>query len=264
MINFDRVADIYDATRGLPEGVDEAIADSIVAATNAGPGTRFLELGVGTGRIAAPLIRRGFPFTGVDISTQMLDHLREKVGDVPTLTLIQGDITHLPLEAGSQDVIIAVHVFHLIKEWRKVLDEALRVLQPDGFFIYGGNVSPERLAGQGDYGRIRAEWARLVREMGAAASTRYAEWTDLQEALTERGAYIATYRPATWTREFRPIDLIEAMHRRTFSASWNVPDEVVEPVHQKLLAWGEETFGDLNAPLAEEEEFLIDVCRLNR
>lgn len=264
MINFDRVADIYDATRGLPEGVDEAIADRIAAATDAGPGTRFLELGVGTGRIATPLIRRGFPFTGMDISTQMLEGLRQKVGDVPTLTVIQGDITHLPLDTGSQDVVIAVHVFHLIKEWRQALDEALRVLRPDGFFIHGGNVSPERLAGQGDYGNIRAKWAQLVREMGATTSTRYAEWYDLHEALTERGARIAVYRVASWTREFRPIDLIEAMRRRTFSASWSVPDEVVEPVHRKLLTWAEEHYGDLTTPISEEEEFLLNVCRLNR
>jgi SAM-dependent methyltransferase len=235
-----------------------------VAATDAEPGTRFLELGVGTGRIAAPLIRRGFPFTGIDISEQMLDQLRQKVGDVPTLTLIQGDITRLPLETGSQDVVMAVHVFHLIKEWRKALDEALRVLRPDGYFIHGGNVSPETLAGEGDYGSLRTKWAQLVRAMGATTSPRYAEWYDLQEALTERGAHIAVYRVASWTREFRPIDLIEAMRRRTFSASWSVPDEVVEPVHQQLLAWAQDQYGDLTTPITEEEDFLLNVCRLNR
>lgn len=264
MINFDRVAGVYDATRGLPEGVDEAIADRIVEATNAGPGTRFLELGVGSGRIAAPLIRREFPFTGVDISTQMLEGLREKVGNVPTLTVIQGDITHLPLEDSSQDVVLAVHIFHLVKEWRQAVDEALRVLRPDGFFIYGGNHSPDAVPGAGDWGQIRSEWGRLVRETGATTSPRYAEWTDIQDVLSERGGRITTYRVATWKREFRPIDLMEAMRDRTFSASWAVPDEVMEGVHERLLAWGREAYGDIETPITEDEEFLIHVCRLDR
>jgi SAM-dependent methyltransferase len=263
MINFDRVAGIYDATRGLPEGVDEAIADRIVAATNAQPGTRFLEVGVGTGRIAAPLIRRGFPFTGVDVSEQMLDRLRQKVGDVPTLTVIQGDITQLPLPDGSQDVVLAVHIFHLVPEWRKALDEALRVLAPGGFLIYGGNTAPG-YAGSGDYGRIRGEWDRLVRESGASIRQRYGEWGDTQEAVTALGGRIAVYRAASWMREFRPIDLMESMRNQTFSASWSVPEAVLESVHRRLLAWGRETYEDPAAPVAEPEEFLLHVCRFEQ
>ena len=64
-MSFDRVADVYDATRALPEGVPGAITRRIEEATYAGPETRFLELGVGTGRIAEPLIAAGYPYTGV-------------------------------------------------------------------------------------------------------------------------------------------------------------------------------------------------------
>jgi ubiquinone/menaquinone biosynthesis C-methylase UbiE len=259
MINFDRVAGIYDATRRLPEGIDESIADRILAATNAHHGTHFLEVGVGTGRIAVPLIRRGFPFTGVDISEGMLERLRQKVGDVPTLTVIRGDITSLPLPDDSQDVVLAVHIFHLVPEWRKALDEALRVLAPGGFFVYGGNTTPED-AGP-DWGTIRGEWARLVREMGGDMRPRYGEWTDTQEAITELGGRITVYRAASWLREFRPIELMEAMRRQTFSASWSVPQDILDAVHERLLVWGRETYGDLEATVAEEEEFLLHVCR---
>jgi ubiquinone/menaquinone biosynthesis C-methylase UbiE len=260
MMSFDRVADVYDATRGLPPGVDEAVADRIVAATSAGPETRFLEIGVGTGRIALPLIRRGYPFTGVDISTQMLDRLRDKAGSPPNLTLIEADIRELPLEDNSQDVVLAIHVFHLVEQWEQALEEALRVLKPRGHFIFGGNVSVGTDT-RPDWGRIRQEWGRLVQEMGASVTPRHGEWYDVQEALTARGGRIAVYRAASWMREFRPIDLMEAMRRRTFSASWAVPEEVLEAAHPKLLSWGAETYGDVHATIAEEEEFLLDVCR---
>lgn len=256
MINFDRVADIYDRTRGLPEGVDEAVADTIVAATNAGPDTRFLEIGVGTGRIAAPLIRRGYHYTGVDISEGMLERLREKAGSAANLTLIQGDITQLPLPGDSQDVVLAVHIFHLVPQWRQALDEALRVLAPGGYVVYGGN---HGVSGP----PIRSEWSRLVREMGGTIRPRYAEWEDIQEALTERGGRIGVYRAASWGREIQPRALMEAMRQRTFSASWGIEDEVLDAVHERLLAWGRDTFGDLDEPLPSEEEFLVHACRFD-
>lgn len=256
-MNFDPVADIYDATRGLPDGVPSQIADAIAHATNAQPGTRFLELGVGTGRIAEPLIERGYPFTGVDISSRMLDRLRQKVGDAANLTLIEGSITDLPLPDASQDVIVVIHVFHLVEEWKKAFAEARRVLAPGGYFIFGGNHSVEA---DGRH-HIRRKWTELVREAGGTLSPRHAAWEDIQEAVTADGGWTATYRAAHWERELRPLALMAAMRQRTFSASWSVEEEVLERVHEQLVGWGKERFGDLTKPVSSVEEFLLFVSR---
>src|SRR4051794_8638282 len=100
-VPFDRAAEYYDATRGYAEGSAERIRDAIVAYTGAGRNTRFLELGVGTGRIALPFIRAGYDCTGVDISPAMLARLADKLsGDMGTTTyrfqLREADITALP------------------------------------------------------------------------------------------------------------------------------------------------------------------------
>lgn len=254
-MNFDRVATIYDATRGLPDEVTERVADRIVTATHAGPDTRFLELGVGTGRVAVPLIRRGYPFTGVDVSFQMLGQLREKAGDAPNLTVLNEDITRLSVPDGSQDVVLVVHVFHLVPEWRRSLAEARRVLTPDGHFIWGGNHLQEQHPGA----VIRRQWSELVRETGTRTRPRYAEWGDIQAEVTEQGGRVAVYRAAQWQTEFRPIDLMEALRRRTFSATWDVPEDVLESVHQQLIAWGRERFEDLERPVQGTEEFMLFV-----
>ena len=44
----------------------------------AGPERRLLELGVGTGRVALPLVQRGIRITGIDESEVMVEKLRQK------------------------------------------------------------------------------------------------------------------------------------------------------------------------------------------
>ena len=75
----ERIAATYDdssAERFQPAHVD-AVAD--VLAELAGGG-RALELGIGTGRIALPLARRGVPVHGIDLSRAMVARLRAKPG----------------------------------------------------------------------------------------------------------------------------------------------------------------------------------------
>jgi predicted TPR repeat methyltransferase len=139
-MSFDRVAEIYDQTRGLPAGVPEQIASRIVAVTASTPETPFLELGVGTDRIALPFVQRGYSYTGVDISEQMMDQFRAKLPpDVTTLTLLNGDVTDLPLADQSFDVAITVHLLHLVPEWKQVLREIRRVLKPNGWYVLGND-----------------------------------------------------------------------------------------------------------------------------
>src|SRR5690349_19978950 len=111
---YDRATEYYDAPRGYAEGSAERIHDAIVAYTGASQTTRFLELGVGTGRIALPFIRAGYDYTGVDISQAIMESLRAKLaGDHGAadyrFQLRQADIADLPFEDSAFDVIIAVH-----------------------------------------------------------------------------------------------------------------------------------------------------------
>src|SRR5262245_29942346 len=82
-VSFDRAAEYYDTTRGYAAGSAERIRDAIVAYIGAERDARFLELGVGTGRIALPFIRAGDHYTGVDISQAMLERLSGKLTGDP-------------------------------------------------------------------------------------------------------------------------------------------------------------------------------------
>src|SRR5579862_6157046 len=147
-ISFDRAASYYDATRGYPPDVEQAIGQAIVAAAAATPATRFLEIGVGTGRIALPVIALGFDYTGVDISAAMMDRLREKLEDIeratgqhPRATLLEADMQALPFDDAHFDVVIAAHVFHLVGDPARAWQEAMRVLRPGGVLLVCGDAS---------------------------------------------------------------------------------------------------------------------------
>jgi SAM-dependent methyltransferase len=77
---FDEpIATTYEAR--WPELIDPALVDPVVRflADLAGGGS-VLELGIGTGRIAIPLSRRGVRVHGIDLSPDMVAQLRTKPG----------------------------------------------------------------------------------------------------------------------------------------------------------------------------------------
>ncbi len=116
--------------------MSEAIADCILQLVAATPETTFLEPGIGTGRIGLPIIRRGYTYTGVDISQEMMAQLRCKLGGTPVnLTLVQADASVLPFADNSFDVVLTTHMLHCLPDWRVGLSEFRRVLNPQGIYL---------------------------------------------------------------------------------------------------------------------------------
>jgi SAM-dependent methyltransferase len=93
----DRIADVYDDWYAGATDVEGTVATVLRY------GTRVLELGIGTGRVAIPLLDAGCSVHGVDASPAMVDRLREKAGDRITVTL--ADFTEVPVE-GTFDVAL--------------------------------------------------------------------------------------------------------------------------------------------------------------
>ena len=70
----ERVADVYDSWYS---GFDESSIDLLFELARGG---RALELGIGTGRIALPLARKGIQVSGIDASPKMVEIMRQKPG----------------------------------------------------------------------------------------------------------------------------------------------------------------------------------------
>lgn len=94
----------------------------------------LLDLGTGTGRILErfhPLFQSGI---GIDINKEMLRHARARLDRIAITSceLRHGDITNLPLEDESADIIIMHQVLHFFAEPKLACSEAARLLKRGG------------------------------------------------------------------------------------------------------------------------------------
>ena len=124
---------------------DRRLAGDIeIYAGLAAPGARVLELGTGSGRVAAALAERGLSVVGVDISRPMLEQARSRVAALPPeasrrIELRLGDMTALDLKRRFDLVICAYFgLAHLPAgaAWKNVFAVAARHLEPGGLAAF--------------------------------------------------------------------------------------------------------------------------------
>jgi SAM-dependent methyltransferase len=221
-ISFDKVAAIYDATRG---GLERGIRFAAAIEPFCGPGPVF-EIGVGTGAIAKPLRDRlDRTVLGADLSGEMLGHAQTRLGPA----VVQSDVARLPVRDGVLGTVVACWVLHLVGDPLAVLRETRRVLGRDGRLVVvssRGELEPDDVDGAmvdlHDVLRGRIDVAERLVPMADAAGLAL-----VTEALTA---------PGTWNEA--PLDLIERLERRQWGALIDLDDarfaEHVQPVIDRL------------------------------
>lgn len=230
-LSFDPVVDVYDATRSLPPPLMARVLDALVTAL---PDGTLLEAGVGTGRFAVPLRARGVRVVGVDIAPRMLAKAREK----GAADLFLASAAHLPFRDAAFPSSAAIHMLHLVSDWRSVLREIARVTH-DRFLTLLETVTtrpadgePRAGAGPGDaYHPIR-RYHEIARERGFDYEHPGIRPQDLV-ARAEPDVRIAAGTHA----ETVPADLLlSAAATKSYSSQWGVPDDVHAAVMEALTA----------------------------
>ena len=126
-IAFDRMAEDYDRTRG---GMERGRSIAPLLHEILPPG-RLLEVGVGTGLVAAGMTELGRVVVGVDLSVPMLTKAAARV---PGRVAV-GDAARLPVGDGAVDGAYLVHVLHLVGDQAATLAELHRALRPGGLVV---------------------------------------------------------------------------------------------------------------------------------
>ncbi|MGH9270855.1 MAG: class I SAM-dependent methyltransferase [Ilumatobacteraceae bacterium] len=222
-IVFDRIADRYDETRG---GMARArnIAAGLAPVLAPGP---TLEVGVGTGLIAAALDEQSRTVVGVDLSMPMLRRCAERVGP----RVAHGDAHQLPVPSESCANVLFVWVLHLVGDPVRTLSEARRVVRTGGRVVSVQRPAPTE----------PDDIAAVFDEMNHALQGDRGK-PDTLLAHAEAAGLRLLARNLTPPRTYgeTPAEAIANIERRTYSSLWDVDDPtwaaVVEPALDRLRA----------------------------
>jgi SAM-dependent methyltransferase len=257
--SFDRVADVYDATRGLPPEAEQAITAAILQelrAVSAVP--RLLEVGIGTGRIAVPLAAAGVRVTGIDISTKMLGLLREKRRDIDVML---AEAARPPLRPDSFDAVLFVHILHLVPDAAATVRAVVPLVRGGGVILRGVDARSGGPRGEAD-----AIIEAAITEVTGLASNPWRQRDEgrtlCEEAVLGAGGAVEERTVIRWTSQVTGRRVLERLARRDFSSSWRISDAALPVVLERVTPRIEALFGDLDREVAFERSFSLFAGRL--
>jgi ubiquinone/menaquinone biosynthesis C-methylase UbiE len=158
---YDRIGRLQDTQR-VYEG--RAVA-ALVAAGRFPEARAVLEVGCGTGALAARLLQRDLPtdarYLGVDLSPRMASLARRRVAQFgDRAEIVIGDAAeHVPADDGWADRVVSTYVLDLLPPERaaSVLAESARVLAPDGLLCLASLTTGRSRAAR----MLASAWTRL-------------------------------------------------------------------------------------------------------
>jgi SAM-dependent methyltransferase len=128
------------------------------------------DIGAGTGKLTATLVRLGADVTAVEPDPQMLAELRRAM---PGVRSVPGRAEELPLPDASVDAVLAGQAMHWF-DLDRAMPELARVLRPGGVLAGLWNVDDDRVGWVAGLAEIskRKSSITLTRWRGSAAKSR--------------------------------------------------------------------------------------------
>jgi SAM-dependent methyltransferase len=127
----ERIAGVYD------QWYSEFDPATIQVLAEHAQGGRALELGIGTGRIAIPLLNSGVTVHGIDASASMVSKLRSKPGG-ENIPVSMGNFADVPVEGQYSLIYIVFNTFLCLltqDEQIRCFQNVARHLAPEGVFV---------------------------------------------------------------------------------------------------------------------------------
>src|SRR5574341_663361 len=122
---FDKVAGQWDAMR--QSFFSEAVREKAYAVAGVEPGRVAADIGAGTGFVTEGLLELGLRVIAIDQSASMLEILRSKFKETPSLECWVGEADRLPLEEGAVDYVFANMYLHHVESPPAAIREMARI-----------------------------------------------------------------------------------------------------------------------------------------
>jgi ubiquinone/menaquinone biosynthesis C-methylase UbiE len=165
---YDRVSEVYDETR---EPLTREAVDRLANILSRNGLKCLLEVGVGTGRIALPLQRRGFDLVGADLSRGMLQKAKGK----GLQNLFLADANRLPFGEKTFDAVVLAHVIHLLEDPPATFGRLARIARKGIVAIVrkGDDGAPPFAE---DRSQIRESFLKAAEELGYPLNQPAGDW----------------------------------------------------------------------------------------
>jgi SAM-dependent methyltransferase len=127
----ETIAGVYDQ---LYSEIDPTIIQTLAEFAKGG---RALELGIGTGRIALPLLNAGVTVHGIDASASMVAKLRAKPGG-ERIPITMGNFADIPVDGQFSLIYVVFNTFYSLltqEEQVRCFQNVARHLTQDGVFV---------------------------------------------------------------------------------------------------------------------------------
>ena len=136
--SFGKAASAYAEHR--PGYADQAVRWALEPVAGRNP-LRVLDLGAGTGKLTAALVRLGVDVTAVEPDPAMLTQLRQVL---PGVRALSGSAENIPIPDGAADAVVAGQAAHWF-DTSRALPEIVRVLSAGGVLAGLWNVDDDRV-----------------------------------------------------------------------------------------------------------------------
>jgi SAM-dependent methyltransferase len=165
--SFGAVAAAYAEHR--PDYAEAAVRWALKPVWSRRP-LRVVDLGAGTGKLTATLVRLGAEVTAMEPDQNMLAELRR---ELPSVRSVRGSAEEIPLPDGSVDAVLAGQAMHWF-DMDRALPEIARVLTPGGVLAGLWNVDDDRVGWVADFAEMskRKATITLLRWRDGAAQSR--------------------------------------------------------------------------------------------
>jgi ubiquinone/menaquinone biosynthesis C-methylase UbiE len=134
-VDWSAVAGNWDRLREHVEAMKADLTRELLSELRLSAGDRVLELGAGTGELAArlaELVRPGGSVVASDLAPGMVELIRNRTHGIAEVDVAEIDATDIPLDDASVDAVVFRMGLMLVPQPLAALRECRRVLAPGG------------------------------------------------------------------------------------------------------------------------------------
>jgi ubiquinone/menaquinone biosynthesis C-methylase UbiE len=184
----------WKSSQGFGNEVTDELLDAFVNSED----KLVLEVGVGSGRNAVPLLQKSkMWFVGLDLSREMLELARRKMSSFKeSLDLVLGDAESLPFVNCVFDGIICMSTMHYFKSQANVLKRFAEILKEKGSLVYG-DLTVHELDDQG--------FLEMLENTVSKVHTRYCKPSEIQKLLEPHRFHVFKTRTVAYRKSYRSL-----------------------------------------------------------